>query len=283
MSADAREQVAAFLESTAQRTGRRMNDHLLADLRAPRHGFLAACTDNETGLTGYAQVTSTHDGFLVDAVAVEPEAEGVLLAALLHELPAEAEITWWATDADADTADTLGLVGGRRLLNMRTPLPIAAVTDVAVRAFRPGADDAAWLEVNNAAFAWHGEQGGWDVAMLQQRIAEPWFSADGFLLHERDGRLAAFCWTKLHPGVPVVGEIYVIAVHPDFHGSGLGRALTVAGLQHLHASGATAAMLYVDAENTAAVALYEHLGFTVHHADQAYHRAASAPAHEETP
>jgi mycothiol synthase len=75
----------------------------------------------------------------------------------------------------------------------------------------------------------------------------------------------------------------VIAVHPDFHGLGLGRALTVAGLQHLYASGATAAMLYVDADNTAAVVLYEHLGFTVDHADQAYRRAGAPPVHEEHP
>jgi mycothiol synthase len=162
--------------------------------------------------------------------------------------------------------------------------PIEAAIDNADGRFKPGtfararvvvgADEAAWLEVNNAAFAWHAEQGGWDLATLQQREHEPWFRPDGFLLHERDGRLAAFCWTKLHASADeaTVGEIYVIAVHPDFHGLGLGKALTLAGLTWLHQAGAAEGMLYVDAQNTGAVAMYHALDFHITHTDQAYSR-----------
>jgi mycothiol synthase len=154
---------------------------------------------------------------------------------------------------------------------MRVALPVEDPPDISLRSFRPGIDEDAWLEVNNRAFDWHPEQGGWDRETLEQREAEEWFDPDGFLLHERDGRLAGFCWTKVHDDHdPPLGEIYVIAVDPDFHGQHLGRALTLAGLDSLHRRGLEIGMLYVDAANTPAVRLYEKLGFTVHHIDRAY-------------
>jgi mycothiol synthase len=174
------------------------------------------------------------------------------------------------TDEDDRIARDAGMAPGRDLLQLRVALPLPD-PHLATRAFVPGVDDDAWLAVNNRAFAWHPEQGGWTREMLQERLHEPWFDARGFLLHERDERLAGFCWTKVHDAPEALGEIYVIAVDPDFAGIGLGRALTLAGLRWLHEErGLETGMLYVEASNEPALGLYRALGFTTHHLDRAY-------------
>lgn len=167
----------------------------------------------------------------------------------------------------------------RLLHQMRRPLPLdhtsrAGAPALAVRAFRPGRDDDGWLEINNRAFAWHPDQADWDHDRLTARLSEDWVDLDGFLVHDGDdGAIDGFCWTRVHPATDVdvaLGEIYVIAADPRRHGTGLGRALTVAGLDHLADRGLTVAMLYVEATNTAGLRLYERLGFTVHHSRAAY-------------
>jgi len=175
-------------------------------------------------------------------------------------------------------AMTLGFERWRVLWQMRrslfAPVPEPKIPDgVSVRPFRPGADDEAWVALNAAAFADHPDQGRWTIDDLHIRLREPWFDPAGFLLAQRDsdGELLGFHWTKVHgsahtPGAPEhahepMGEVYVLGVAPAAHGSGLGTALTLAGLRHLRGRGLDQAMLYVDEANTKAVALYQKLGF----------------------
>ncbi|MDE0654072.1 MAG: mycothiol synthase [bacterium] len=175
---------------------------------------------------------------------------------------------------DDESAGRWGFVPYRDLWQLRRALP-APAADLAVRPFEPG-DAAAVLALNARAFSWHPEQGAMTLEDLRTRQSEPWYDPAGFLLHEREGRLAGFCWTKVHKGdgsppadVPI-GEIYVIAVDPDYQGRGIGTPLTLAGLAHLHSRGPTTGMLYVESDNSAANAVYERLGFRRHHTNRAY-------------
>lgn len=184
----------------------------------------------------------------------------------------------WVEPADEHTdraASEAGFRPGRELLQLRRSLPVGEAVTIRTRPFEPGRDEQAWLAVNNRAFAWHPDQGGKTRRDLERTMAEPWFDAAGFLLHERDGRLAGFCWTKVHRDEdPPLGEIFVIGVDPDLAGRGLGRALTVAGLDHLYRhDGTPVGMLYVEADNERAIRMYAGLGFEVHHRRRQYVRS----------
>jgi mycothiol synthase len=72
--------------------------------------------------------------------------------------------------------------------------------------------------------------------------------------------------------------VYVVGVTPEAQGRGLGKALTVAGIEYLHRRGLQAIMLYVDADNTAAVALYRRLGFTRWDVDVMYAGGEDPPS-----
>jgi mycothiol synthase len=180
------------------------------------------------------------------------------------------------------TAAALGLVAVRELLQMRRPLtglPALTVPDgVRIRTYSGPADDSELLRVNNAAFAWHPEQSGWTEADIAERRAEPWFDPAGLFMavDEHSGELLGFHWTKVHG--KELGEVYVVGVDPAAQGRGLGATLTLVGLHHLAErllkSEQSVVMLYVEADNSAAVKTYQRLGFDVFSVDAAY----AAPA-----
>jgi mycothiol synthase len=284
-------------------------------------------------LVAFAQLSPTNESWALDVVVAPNErgaavAIGDLVATALDALVSggntPADVTWWRSDhhhhpdeaghdgpghdhphgdrhhlthnqsLDSTVHLDLGFVLDRKLLQLRRPLPTGQPIVIETRSFVPGRDERAFLDVNNRAFADHAEQGGWTIESMKLREAEPWFDPTGFRLLEYDGRLAGFCWTKVHPPSPAerhhhhangLGEIYVIAVDPDFAGQGLGSQLTLAGLDHLSGLGITEAMLYVDADNRGAVSVYERLGFTIHSSSGAFvlHLDASGDAHHHHP
>lgn len=274
LSDRSRAELVAFVERVTDRLGRRpLSDHLWLDLNAGGSpGFIAASAADGSATLALAQISAANDGSTLEVV-VDSEAPD---APRLHDDVFETAVdafrregggllTWWVDSDDEHVlalASANGLSLARGLHEMRVGLPLESRSNVSTRGYTP-ADTEAWLRVNNRAFADHPEQGGWTAETLALRTAEPWFDPDGFRLYEDDGRVVAFCWTKVHGELdPPVGEIYVIGVDPDLHGRGLGRELTLAGLDWMSDHGLTSAMLYVDAGNTPAVRLYERLGFT---------------------
>ncbi|MGO9192158.1 MAG: mycothiol synthase [Streptosporangiaceae bacterium] len=192
--------------------------------------------------------------------------------------------------AAAGLARVTGFERFRALWQMRRPLagpldrPVLPASRT-LRTFVPGQDEDEWLSLNGRAFAKHPEQGGWTRHDLELREREPWFDPAGFFIVERDGLMAGFHWTKVHPpgeqggspdpGAPPssgLGEVYVVGVDPAEQGSGLGRALTLAGLHHLRDLGVAEVMLYADEDNVPAIRMYEGLGFIRARIDAMYRK-----------
>lgn len=278
--------VSELLADAERADGHRpLSDHLWLDLvHGGRPGFtgLVAWEPGHEHPVAYAQLARGNESWALELVVhphhrydmhtVGPDILGAALDVVREE--GGGHVHWWVfepSSVHAELAGAVGLQPGRRLFQMRRRLPVGLPITIATRSFVVGRDETGWLAVNNRAFAEHPEQGGWTLDTLRQREREPWFDPQGFLLHEIDGQLAGFCWTKLHPDTtPPLGEIYVIAVDPAFHGYGLGRQLTLAGLESIAARGIEVGMLYVDADNLAALTLYRDLGFTTHRTDQAF-------------
>ena len=206
-------------------------------------------------------------------LVVHPEARGRGVGgSLLKEVFAERRdglVAW--SHGNHPAASRLTAIHGftlvRELWLMRRPtslpLPEApARDDVVIRGFRPG-DESELIRVNAAAFASHPEQGSMDRVNLAERMAEPWFDPEGLLVAMEaadDQRMVGFHWTKQVS--PELGEVYVVGIDPTAQGRGLGKTLTLAGLHHLTDLGVDEVLLYVEADNAPALAVYGGLGFT---------------------
>jgi mycothiol synthase len=280
LSDDEVKAVLAIVEAATEADGvRPLNEHVMLHLRyggdeQARSGLLYT---GDT-LIGYAHIDPTDtvegpSGELVVHPAYRRQGHGrTLLTAMLDR--SGGRLRLWAHGDHAGAARLAAVTGfdrSRSLWQMRrslsAPIPAADLPPgVRLRTFTPGADEEAWIQLNARAFAHHPEQGGWTAGDLKRREQEPWFDPSGFFLAERDGRPVGFHWTKVHDngghGHEPIGEVYVVGVDPSQRGTGLGRALTLAGLAHLRTRGLAQVMLYVDEVNTPAIRLYESLGFT---------------------
>ena len=242
-------------------------------------------------IVGYAYLDSPgHPDLEVSGeLVIDPLYRGRGLGlALVRELVVQAgghRVRLWAHGdlaAAARLARAAGFDRFRALWQMRRPLrdpldPVRLPAGTTLRTFRPGRDDQEWLSLNGRAFAKHPEQGAWTRHDLELREQEPWFDPAGFFIAERNGVMTGFHWTKVPgPAEPehCIGEVYVVGVDPGERGTGLGRALTLAGLHYLRDRGLAEAMLYVDEDNVPAIKMYEGLGFRRWSTDAMYQQRA---------
>ncbi|WP_328390546.1 mycothiol synthase [Nocardia sp. NBC_00416] len=284
---DRADRVRALLDAAAAADGvAPVSEQAVLGLRresTARH-LLALTGDT---VAGYANLTPGHGEHPAMAeAAVAPQYRGrglgreVVSAALAAGGPGARIWAHGKLPAAQAVADRLGLVVARELWQMRRPLATPELPDVEVpdgvvlRTYAGPADDAELLRVNNSAFDWHPEQGGWTGDELAQRRAEDWFDPAGLFLAvdaEQPERLLGFHWTKVHRDEnPPAGEVYVVGIDPAAQGRGLGRLLTLVGLRHLRDAGLGEVLLYTEADNTAAVRTYRGLGFEPAHIDIAY-------------
>lgn len=282
-SAQSDEILELILECTAFDSAYPFSEHVLLNLRhGSEHHVRHVLAREEGRLAGYAHLdmTDTVDGPSAE-LAVHPDFRrhgigSLLLSTLMVESRPRALRLWvhGETAGAAQLAHNFGFEKVRTLWQMRRSL-FASVPEVptpdgiTLRNFHPGSDTEAWLACNARAFAHHPEQGRWTRRDLEARMKEPWFDAKGFIVAEDDtGRIVGFHWTKIHGADErdthlhePIGEVYVVGVDPDWQGKQLGRALTAVGLRYLRHLGLRSAMLYVDAADQRAVALYQSIGF----------------------
>ncbi|MGP6174533.1 mycothiol synthase [Corynebacterium sp. A21] len=277
------EQLKAVAEAAARVDGvAPLSEQFLLGLADPRLGhrhLLALIDDQVVGLAGL-------DGAVAELVVSPEHRRQGIGSKLYNELQRQVPgVQVWA-HGDLPGAQALAVKAElaviRELLVMgigEPELTAAAeymtpegfsVADLAQSRVRLGTDvvDRSWLDANNDAFSWHPEQGGWDLERLARAQEVDWFrETDVLFLWDEQGdepMLAGFHWTKWHTEVdPAFGEVYVVGLAKNYRGRGLGGTILSLGLAHLRRRGAGRVILYVEADNHAAVKVYQNSGFDI--------------------
>ncbi|MCA1724499.1 MAG: GNAT family N-acetyltransferase [Thermomicrobia bacterium] len=141
---------------------------------------------------------------------------------------------------------------------------------IAVKSYRNGTDDKAWVSAFNEAFSDHwGGFMGMSQEYWDRYTQQPTFNPSISLVAWDGTQLAGFCHCRIDEEMNALhgcrcGAIRYVGVRPGWRRIGLGVALTRAGLIALRDAGMTTVALGVDAENvTGAHHIYAHLGFVV--------------------
>jgi len=255
-------------------SSQRLSEQLRAPGYSPEQDLFVVSAG--TRIAGYIDVVSEPQiGRVILNCLVHPEhrrqglAAGLLSAALSRATELGAGVAQVCARQQNVTARSalakLGFKSVRYFFQMKVAIDridqAAAIKAARLcRHLRPGEEEAL-TELQNVSFA-----GSWGyhpntVEERCFRLGQSWCSLHDVLLADDDHIIRGYCWTR--PASENGRQIYMIGVHPDFQGRGIGRRVLLAGLAHLKSSGCPVAELNVDAANGGACALYRSVGFSV--------------------
>ncbi|WP_430591465.1 mycothiol synthase [Humidisolicoccus flavus] len=239
-------------------------------------------------------ILRAHAAAIVSSSAALPEIEFVvdpghrgngIGASMLRDLDQRfPHFSAWAHGdhpASRALAARFGLSPVRTLLQLEAPV-VPGQCSSEVRAFTD-ADAQTWVSANAAAFAEHSEQGKLTLDDFNERRRSGWFSPESLmfvhapkgtagLTSSEDAGVGGFAWLKDESPESEEIELYAIGVLPEMQGHGLGRVLMNAAFARAHELGKTTMTLYVEGDNTAALALYRSQGFKDFQKDVRYER-----------
>lgn len=247
-----------------------ISEHTLLSI-ADGTAWVAVEGKSETALLTLA-ATKLADIGLVEVAGLDDASRERIWATHRDSVLAEAKRRGYRSLEVIDRGDVLGqtgtetvrgvvrMVSGRDVSTDRHPdVEVATATDT-----------GAIVRLIRDSFADHPENSGWTREDFDSRAALDWFDPQGLFITRSEGAVTGLCWTKIHPDR--IGEIYLLVVAPEATGHGFGRRLVEHGVGYLMLErGCPAVIVYTEADNEPARALYRSAGFEESRIDRRFH------------
>ncbi|MCJ7605675.1 MAG: GNAT family N-acetyltransferase [Dehalococcoidales bacterium] len=121
-------------------------------------------------------------------------------------------------------------------------------------------EEAVLADIQNRSFSEHWGYNPDTAGSIEFRLSLSHRSHRDIILRCEDDSVTGYCWTDVTGDGR--GRIFMIGSDPKHRGRGIGRKLLMAGMANLRNNGIQTVWLTVDSDNTAALSLYDSVGFT---------------------